>query len=40
MEEAIKLGDRIAFMKDGEIIQCDTPEQLLMNLKRLRSAFL
>ena len=33
MEEAIKLGDRIAFMKDGEIIQCDTPEQLLMNPK-------
>ena len=31
MEEAIKLGDRIAVMKEGALIQCDTPEQLLMH---------
>ena len=29
MEEAIKLGDRIAVMKEGELLQVDTPEQLL-----------
>ncbi len=29
MDEAIKLGDRIAVMKDGKIIQCDTPEEIL-----------
>lgn len=31
MEEAIKLGDRIAVMKEGVLIQCDTPERLLMH---------
>ena len=31
MDEAIKLGDRIAVMKDGKIIQCDTPEEILKN---------
>jgi len=31
MDEAIKLGDRIAVMKDGRIIQYDTPEQILKN---------
>lgn len=31
MDEAIKLGDRIAVMKDGNIIQCDTPEEILKN---------
>ena len=28
MDEAIKLGDRIAVMKEGELIQCDQPDQL------------
>lgn len=31
MDEAIKIADRIAIMKDGEIIQLDTPEQILRN---------
>ena len=31
MDEAIKLGDKIAVMKDGKIIQFDTPEQILKN---------
>ena len=31
MDEALKLGDRIAIMKDGELIQLDTPDQLLSN---------
>ncbi|MGM9903164.1 ABC transporter ATP-binding protein [Enterococcus sp. 10A9_DIV0425] len=41
MEEAIKLGDRIAVMKEGKLIQCDTPEQLLLNPKNefVRSFF-
>ncbi|WP_165005916.1 MULTISPECIES: ABC transporter ATP-binding protein [unclassified Enterococcus] len=41
MEEAIKLGSRIAVMKEGELIQCDTPEQLLANPKNdfVRSFF-
>lgn len=29
MDEALKLGDRIAIMKDGELLQLDTPDQLL-----------
>lgn len=29
MDEALKLGDRIAIMKDGDLIQIDTPEKLL-----------
>jgi osmoprotectant transport system ATP-binding protein len=29
MDEALKLGDRIAIMKDGNLIQLDTPEKLL-----------
>ncbi len=29
MDEAIKIADRIAIMKDGEIIQFDTPEKIL-----------
>ncbi len=29
MEEAVKLGDRIAVMKEGRLLQVDTPEQLL-----------
>lgn len=30
-DEAIRLADRIAIMKDGEIIQIGTPEQLVLN---------
>ncbi|MGB9680173.1 MAG: ABC transporter ATP-binding protein [Thermoanaerobacteraceae bacterium] len=29
MDEALKLGDRICIMKDGEILRFDTPENLL-----------
>jgi len=29
-DEAIRLADRIAIMKDGEVIQVDTPEQLVL----------
>jgi osmoprotectant transport system ATP-binding protein len=29
IDEAIKMGDRIAIMKDGELVQYDTPEQIL-----------
>jgi osmoprotectant transport system ATP-binding protein len=31
MDEALKLGDRIAVMKGGELLQMDTPDQLLSN---------
>ncbi|MEA4894505.1 MAG: betaine/proline/choline family ABC transporter ATP-binding protein [Oscillospiraceae bacterium] len=31
MDEALKLGDRIAIMKDGELLQLDTPDKLLRN---------
>lgn len=31
MDEAIKIGDRIAIMKDGDILQIDTPEKILCN---------
>ena len=27
LDEAIKLGDRIAIMKDGEVVQVGTPEE-------------
>ena len=30
-DEAIRLADRIAIMKDGEIVQCGTPEELVLN---------
>lgn len=30
MDEALKLGDRIAVMKDGMLLQFDTPDKLLM----------
>lgn len=33
IDEAFKLGDRIAIMKDGEIIQIDTPEEMSANPK-------
>ena len=29
MDEALKMGDRIAIMKDGSLLQIDTPEKLL-----------
>lgn len=29
MDEALKLGDRIAIMKDGKLLQLDTPDKLL-----------
>ena len=31
MDEALKLGDRICIMKDGNIVQYDTPEEILNN---------
>lgn len=31
MDEAIKIADKICIMKDGEIIQYDTPENILKN---------
>ncbi|MBU8918647.1 betaine/proline/choline family ABC transporter ATP-binding protein [Bacillus sp. FJAT-29953] len=33
MDEAIKIADRIAIMKDGEILQFDTPEKILRHPK-------
>lgn len=33
MDEALKIADRIAVMKDGEIIQYDRPEEILKNPK-------
>lgn len=31
LDEALRLGDRIALMRDGEIVQMGTPEEILMN---------
>lgn len=31
LDEALRLGDRIALMKDGEIVQIGSPEEILMN---------
>lgn len=31
LDEALKIGDRIAIMKDGEIVQIGTPEEILKN---------
>lgn len=31
MDEAIKLADRIVIMKDGQIVQYDTPDEILRN---------
>ncbi len=31
MDEAIKISDKICIMKDGEILQYDTPENILKN---------
>ena len=33
MQEALKLGDRISVMKDGKIVQIDTPENIKNNPK-------
>ncbi len=33
MDEAIKISDKICIMKDGEIVQYDTPEHILKNPK-------
>jgi len=30
-DEAIRLADRIAIMKDGEVVQCGTPEDLVLH---------
>ena len=31
MDEALKLADKIVIMRDGEIVQADTPEEILRN---------
>jgi glycine betaine/proline transport system ATP-binding protein len=31
LDEALKIGDRIALMKDGEIVQIGTPKEILMS---------
>ena len=31
LDEAIRIGDRIAIMKDGRIVQIGTPEQIVLN---------
>ncbi|SEU05351.1 osmoprotectant transport system ATP-binding protein [Salinibacillus kushneri] len=31
MDEALKLGDRIVIMKEGEVVQADTPDEILKN---------
>ncbi|MCM3587306.1 glycine betaine/L-proline ABC transporter ATP-binding protein [Mesobacillus maritimus] len=31
LDEALRIGDRIALMKDGSVIQLGTPEQILIN---------
>ncbi|MBS4212913.1 betaine/proline/choline family ABC transporter ATP-binding protein [Neobacillus rhizophilus] len=31
MDEALKLADRIVIMRDGKIVQCDTPDEILRN---------
>ena len=31
LDEAIRIGDRIAIMKDGRIVQIGTPEQIILN---------
>ncbi|HAM79907.1 quaternary amine ABC transporter ATP-binding protein [Ornithinibacillus bavariensis] len=31
LDEALRIGDRIALMKDGTIVQIGTPEEILMN---------
>ena len=31
MDEALKLADRIVIMRDGQLVQCDTPDEILRN---------
>ncbi|MFS0574750.1 glycine betaine/L-proline ABC transporter ATP-binding protein [Sporosarcina sp. 179-K 3D1 HS] len=31
LDEALRIGDRIALMKDGEVVQVGTPEEILMS---------
>lgn len=31
MDEALKLADRIVILRDGQLVQCDTPEEILRN---------
>ena len=31
LDEALKIGDRIAIMKDGLIVQVGTPEEIMTN---------
>ena len=31
LDEALKLGDRVAIMKDGDVVQIGTPEQILLH---------
>ncbi|GIO23204.1 ABC transporter ATP-binding protein [Oceanobacillus sp. J11TS1] len=31
MDEALKMSDRICLMKEGRVIQCDSPQQLMKN---------
>jgi len=31
MQEALKLGDRICVMRDGEIVQIGTPQEIIQN---------
>ncbi|HLS60136.1 MAG TPA: betaine/proline/choline family ABC transporter ATP-binding protein [Virgibacillus sp.] len=31
MDEALKLADRIVILRDGELVQCDTPDEILRN---------
>ncbi|MEC5422581.1 ABC transporter ATP-binding protein [Virgibacillus sp. C22-A2] len=31
MDEAMALGDKVCLMKDGEIVQIDTPQELILN---------
>ena len=30
-DEALRLADRIAIMKDGRIVQCDSPDQIVLH---------
>lgn len=31
LDEAVRIGDRIAIMRDGRVVQIGTPEQIVMN---------
>lgn len=33
MQEALSLGDRICVMKEGKVVQLDTPEGIIHNPK-------